>query len=84
MSNIDYRAKSASSAQRTGSRGGSRNQNRPSSRGISGREQTSSHKKVVGNYMLGKTIGEGTFGKVQLAIHLPTGEKVTVEFLLNF
>ena len=26
--------------------------------------------------MLGKTIGEGTFGKVKLAIHIPTGEKV--------
>ena len=33
-------------------------------------------RKVVGQYMLGKTIGEGTFGKVKLAIHLPTGEKV--------
>ena len=33
-------------------------------------------KKIVGHYVLGKTIGEGTFGKVQLAVHLPTGEKV--------
>jgi hypothetical protein len=39
-----------------------------------GNENT--QKKVVGNYLLGKTIGEGTFGKVQLAIHMPTGEKV--------
>jgi len=33
-------------------------------------------RKVIGHYMLGKTIGEGTFGKVKIAIHLPTGEKV--------
>jgi serine/threonine protein kinase len=33
--------------------------------------------KVVGQYMLGKTIGEGTFGKVKLAVHIPTGEKVS-------
>ena len=35
-------------------------------------------RKIVGQYMLGKTIGEGTFGKVKLAIHIPTGEKVTI------
>jgi hypothetical protein len=27
--------------------------------------------------MIGKTIGEGTFGKVKLAVHIPTGEKVS-------
>jgi hypothetical protein len=43
--------------------------------------------KIIGNYMIGiynifckylkgKTIGEGTFGKVKLGIHLPTEEKV--------
>ena len=32
--------------------------------------------KCVGNYLLGKSIGEGTYGKVTLAIHQPTGEKV--------
>eukprot|EP00606_Chrysophyceae_sp_TOSAG23-5_P001366 GSChrysophyteH2.ASY1.ANO1.584.1 assembled CDS len=35
-------------------------------------------RKVVGQYMLGKAIGEGTFGKVKLAVHLPTGEKADV------
>jgi len=38
-------------------------------------------RKVVGQYMIGKTIGEGTFGKVKIAIHLPTGEKVAVKIL---
>lgn len=34
------------------------------------------HEKRIGNYILGKSIGEGTFGKVKLGIHEPTGEKV--------
>lgn len=33
-------------------------------------------RQIVGQYMLGKTIGEGTFGKVKLAAHMPSGEKV--------
>jgi serine/threonine protein kinase len=33
--------------------------------------------KKIGSYILGKTLGEGTFGKVKLGIHEPTGEKVT-------
>ncbi len=28
----------------------------------------------IGNYLIKKTIGEGTFGKVKLAIHQQTGE----------
>jgi serine/threonine protein kinase len=36
-----------------------------------------SKRQIVGQYMLGKTIGEGTFGKVKLAVHMPTGEKVS-------
>jgi serine/threonine protein kinase len=31
-------------------------------------------------WLLGKTIGEGTFGKVRLGIHQPTGEKVTYPY----
>ena len=38
-------------------------------------------KKRVGNYLLGNTVGEGTFGKVKIAIHIPTGEKVAVKIL---
>lgn len=37
-------------------------------------------RQIVGQYMIGKTIGEGTFGKVKLAAHMPTGEKVSHDF----
>ena len=32
-------------------------------------------------FNIGKTIGEGTFGKVKIAIHKPTNEKVAVKIL---
>jgi 5'-AMP-activated protein kinase catalytic alpha subunit len=35
----------------------------------------------IGNYRLGKTLGEGTFGKVKLAEHETTGHKVAVKIL---
>ena len=34
------------------------------------------HSKRVGNYLLGKTLGEGSFAKVKEALHTLTGEKV--------
>eukprot|EP00401_Gymnodinium_catenatum_P040193 CAMPEP_0117608500 /NCGR_PEP_ID=MMETSP0784-20121206/80840_1 /TAXON_ID=39447 /ORGANISM="" /LENGTH=416 /DNA_ID=CAMNT_0005411775 /DNA_START=1 /DNA_END=1248 /DNA_ORIENTATION=- len=37
--------------------------------------------KSIGHYILGKTIGEGTFGKVKLGTHIATGEKVAVKIL---
>lgn len=43
----------------------------------------SSKRQIVGQYMLGKTIGEGTFGKVKLAVHMPTGEKVSRRIILR-
>ena len=36
---------------------------------------------MIGNYVLGKTIGEGTFGKVKLGRHSLTGEKVAIKIL---
>ena len=35
----------------------------------------------IGNYEIIKTMGEGTFGKVKLAIHIPTNEKVAIKIL---
>jgi hypothetical protein len=35
--------------------------------------------KKVGKYEIGKTIGEGTFGKVKLAINTETNEKVAIK-----
>ena len=37
--------------------------------------------KKIGNYLLKKTIGSGTFGKVKLGIHIPTNEKVAIKIL---
>ena len=36
---------------------------------------------TIGSYVLGKAIGKGTFGKVKLAIHQVTGEKVAIKIL---
>lgn len=33
-------------------------------------------KKKIGDYLLGRTLGEGAFAKVKSALHLPSGEKV--------
>ncbi|CAD8138137.1 unnamed protein product [Paramecium octaurelia] len=37
--------------------------------------------KSIGQYIFGKTLGEGTFGKVKLATHILTGEKVAIKIL---
>ncbi len=37
--------------------------------------------RQVGNYVLLKTLGEGTFGKVKLGVHTLTGEKVAIKVL---
>ena len=33
-------------------------------------------KQAIGNYLLGRTLGEGTFAKVKKALHIPTGQRV--------
>jgi len=39
------------------------------------------NKNIIGNYKFIKTIGEGTFGKVKLSIHIPTKEYVAIKIL---
>lgn len=36
----------------------------------------SNSSKIVGNYKLGRTLGEGTYGKVKWAVNLNTGQEV--------
>ena len=38
-------------------------------------------KRIIGDYRIEKTIGEGTFGKVKLGYHIPTEEPVAIKFL---
>ncbi|EGF83144.1 hypothetical protein BATDEDRAFT_8115, partial [Batrachochytrium dendrobatidis JAM81] len=38
-------------------------------------------KKLLGEYSLGKTIGQGAFSKVKIAIHRETGEKVAIKVI---
>jgi 5'-AMP-activated protein kinase catalytic alpha subunit len=37
--------------------------------------------KVIKQYVLGKTLGKGTFGKVKLATHSLSGENVAIKIL---
>ncbi|XP_064629382.1 serine/threonine-protein kinase par-1-like [Lineus longissimus] len=39
------------------------------------------HSKRVGNYLLGRTLGEGSFAKVKEGLHTLTGEKVAVKII---
>jgi 5'-AMP-activated protein kinase catalytic alpha subunit len=43
--------------------------------------EPSSTPKSIGHYVLARTIGEGTFGKVKLGTHILTNEKVAVKIL---
>ena len=45
--------------------------------------EDNSKEKRIGNYILGRTIGEGTFGKVKLGTHTLTGEKVAIKILVK-
>ena len=44
-------------------------------------EQKTKAQRKLDQYQIDKTIGEGTFGKVKLGIHIPTGEKVSIKIL---
>ncbi len=49
--------------------------------GVEAEYQLKPGEKKIGNYILGKSIGEGTFGKVKLGTHLLTKQKVV--FTMN-
>jgi 5'-AMP-activated protein kinase, catalytic alpha subunit len=36
---------------------------------------------ILSNYLVQHTLGQGTFGKVKLAVHMPTGERVAIKIL---
>ncbi|XP_058423878.1 serine/threonine-protein kinase MARK2-like [Diceros bicornis minor] len=49
---------------------------------LPGHEATSSEKRTsINHYKFIKTIGEGSFAKVKLALHIPTGTEVAVKVL---
>ncbi|KAI0084545.1 hypothetical protein BDY19DRAFT_898273 [Irpex rosettiformis] len=48
--------------------------------GVSGNRSRSSH-RILGDYTLSKTLGAGSMGKVKLAHHNVTGEKLAVKIL---
>ncbi|KAL8599941.1 hypothetical protein ACOMHN_050243 [Nucella lapillus] len=43
--------------------------------------RTFAHHKKVGAYLLGRSLGEGSFAKVKEGLHLTTGEKVAVKVI---
>ncbi len=43
--------------------------------------KTTSNQIVINNYIIKQTLGKGTFGKVKLALHIPTQEKVAIKIL---
>lgn len=45
--------------------------------------ESSQQERIIGNYKLGETIGEGTFGKVKLGVHVLTGERVAIKILVK-
>ncbi|KAH7098524.1 kinase-like domain-containing protein [Auriculariales sp. MPI-PUGE-AT-0066] len=44
-------------------------------------DPTRSRVRVIGDYALGKTLGAGSMGKVKLAHHLVTGERVAIKIV---
>ena len=45
--------------------------------GGGGNSSSANNQNTIGHYVLGKALGEGTFGKVKLGTHILTGEKVS-------
>jgi hypothetical protein len=47
------------------------------------KEMFKGNPNAVGHYIMGKSLGQGTFGKVKLGTHILTGEKVTTLLCYN-
>ena len=45
-------------------------------RSISNKKENLSENEILEDYIIGETLGKGTFGKVKLGKHKKTGEKV--------
>jgi len=45
------------------------------------KDQSSEHHKMIGNYYVVKTVGQGSYGKVKLACHKDTKENVAIKIL---
>lgn len=41
------------------------------------------HNKKVNHYLVGSSLGEGSFAKVKEAFHVLVGEKVTLQFVMH-
>lgn len=50
---------------------------------LNGNETNGEKKKKVGNYIISKTIGEGSFAKVRLGYHLITQQMVCVNYFIS-
>ncbi len=50
--------------------------NNNSKRSLSNNSTRRNRGKIIGQYSIGEKIGEGTFSKVCIGTHLPTGERV--------
>lgn len=63
--------------------------NRPSTNNVGGGAPAScrggppnKRERQVGQFVLSKTMGEGTFGEVRLAVHKPTSERVAAKVIM--
>ncbi|GLD99787.1 hypothetical protein PINS_up008515 [Pythium insidiosum] len=72
---VPHRPPSSQQQQRHGSR------HAPTATTTRANSGTPAQGEIVGEYVLGETIGKGTFGKVKVGLHLVTGEKVAVKIL---
>ncbi len=43
-----------------------------------------SEKDILKDYIIGETLGKGTFGKVKLGKHKITGEKVNINIIFKY